>query len=104
MRIWFGLKFLLRAAVDSFCGIGQTQLMIKDESRITTFVEFLICGNIMRVCLSNDTLLNSRNTMSSFVAAALLLLDWDRSRFAPAADAMDEDGVAQFGASALDDV
>ena len=25
-------------------GMLQTQLMIKDESRITTFVEFLICG------------------------------------------------------------
>ena len=30
-------------------GMLQTQLMIKDESRITTFVEFLICG--MLPCL-----------------------------------------------------
>ena len=74
LRICFGLKFPFRAAVDSFCGIGQTQLMIKDESRITTFVEFLICGNIMRVCLSNDALLNTVYFHNAGIQRAHLLL------------------------------
>jgi len=34
--------------IAHFDGILQTQLMIKDESRITTFVEFLICGKRVR--------------------------------------------------------